>query len=108
VKRESSIFRLRSKTAPLGLLSTIDTEKLRVEIQPDDYVIMLSDGVCQDDEESAWLLELLSKPPIPSLKDYAEYILSEAKRVMQTRDDMSVVVLKIKKSGIGNFTEEAS
>ena len=44
VKRNSSIFRIRSQTAPIGLLRTIDTEKIRVEIKPGDYVIMLSVG----------------------------------------------------------------
>ena len=108
VKRESSIFRLRSKTAPLGLLSTIDTEKLRVEVRPSDLVIMFSDGICQSDDDSTWLVELLSRPYKGGLKDYAEYILSEAKRSVSVRDDMSVVVLQIKESKEGNIRQAVS
>jgi stage II sporulation protein E len=108
VKRNSSIFRLRSKTAPLGLMSAVDIEKLKVEIRPEDYVIMFSDGICQGDEDSTWLLELLAKPCIGSLKDYAEYILSEAKRKSVIKDDMSVIVLKIKTSEEGTVSGKAS
>ncbi len=96
VKREGSIFRIRSKTAPLGLLSTIDTEKIKVEVRPTDYIIMLSDGICQSGEECPWLLELLSKPPRENLKEYAELILREAKKNENSKDDMSVAVLRIK------------
>ncbi len=96
VKREDSIFRIRSKTAPLGLLSSIDTERIKVEVRPSDHIIMLSDGICQSAEESPWLLELLSKPAKENLREYAELILTEAKRNEGISDDMSVAVLRVK------------
>lgn len=95
VKRDSSIFRIRSSTAPIGLLSTIDTEKIRVEIKPGDYVIMLSDGVADPSEDAPWLLLMLGEPPKKSLKEYAEDILLEAKKNTDQRDDMSVIVMRI-------------
>lgn len=97
VKRDSSIFRIKSTTAPIGLMKGIDSEKIRVEIKGGDYVIMLSDGILQAAEESPWLLELLSKPPKKSLKEYVDLILTEATKNAKSRDDMSVVVLKISK-----------
>ena len=95
VKRGDSIFRIKSQTAPLGLLRSIDTEKIRVEVREGDLVIMLSDGILQSAEESPWLLELLSRPPKRNLKEYADLILSEAKRHSGSSDDMSVAVVKI-------------
>ncbi len=95
VKRESSIFRIRSQTAPIGLLHTIDTEKIRVEIKPGDYVIMLSDGVADPSEDAPWLLLMLGEPPRENLKEYAEAILNEAKKNSTSRDDMSVIVMRI-------------
>ena len=95
VKRNSSIFRIRSQTAPIGLLRTIDTEKIRVEIKPGDYVIMLSDGVADPSEDAPWLLLMLGEPPKENLKEYAEAILSEAKRNTKSNDDMSVIVIRI-------------
>lgn len=95
VKRDSSIFRIKSQTAPLGLMKSIDSEKIRVEIKGEDYIIILSDGVSQSSEDAPWLLELLSKSPKPKLKDYADLILSEATKNSRSHDDISVMVLKV-------------
>ena len=95
VKRESSIFRIRSQTAPIGLMKTIDSEKIRVEIKPGDYVIMMSDGVADSSEDAPWLLLLLGEPPKKNLKEYAEAILEEAKKNVAGHDDMSVVVIRV-------------
>ena len=95
VKRESSIFRIRSQTAPIGLLGSIDTEKIKVEVRPGDYVIMLSDGIADSMEDAPWLLVMLSEPPKKNAKEYAEAILKEAQKNAKTGDDMSVVVIKI-------------
>ena len=95
VKRESSIFRIRSQTAPIGLLSSIDTEKIKVEVRPGDYVIMLSDGIADSMEDAPWLLVMLGEPAKKNPKEYAEAILEEAKKNAKTGDDMSVVVIKI-------------
>lgn len=97
VKRGSSIFRLKSQTAPIGLLRTIDSERIRVEVQGEDYVIMISDGISQSADEAPWLLELLSKPPRRTLKEFADAILAAAVENSRTRDDMSVVVLRIER-----------
>ena len=95
IKRDSSIFRIKSQTAPLGLMKSIDSEKIRVEVRAGDILVMLSDGVAQTAEESTWLVELLSRKPRGNLKEYAELILSEAKKHTDGKDDMSVIVAKI-------------
>ena len=97
IKRGSSIFRLKSQTAPIGLLRTIDSERIRVEIAGEDYVVMISDGISQSADEAAWLLDLLSRPPRRTLKEYADSILAAAVENSRTRDDMSVLVLKIER-----------
>lgn len=95
VKRRDSIFRVRSQTAPLGLVRGVDAEKIRVEVRAEDYVIMFSDGISQTPEDAPWLLELLSKEPKRNLKEYADHILAEAAQRNSRRDDMSVIVMKI-------------
>ncbi len=95
VKRESSIFRIRSQTAPIGLMGSIDSEKIKVEVRPGDYVVMLSDGIADSMEDAPWLLLLLGEPPRESLEEYARSILDEAVKNSKTSDDMSVVVMKI-------------
>lgn len=96
VKRERSIFRIRSETAPIGLMKSVDAEKIRVEIKSGDVIIMLSDGVSTSVEDSTWLLSYLSdNAPSDNLNEYAEQILSLAKRNGGCRDDMTVSVIKI-------------
>ena len=95
VKRDSSIFRIRSESAPIGVMSSVDAERMRVEIKDGDYVIMVSDGVSSTPEDAPWLIELLAEEPKRNLKEYAEYILSAAVKNSRTGDDMTVVVVKI-------------
>ncbi len=97
IKRDKSIFRIKSQTAPIGLMRSIDSEKIRVEVKGEDYVIMISDGILQSAEESPWLVELLSGPAPKTLKEYVDMILTEATHRSDSGDDMSVIVMKILK-----------
>ena len=95
IKRGSSIFRIKSQTAPLGLLSSIDAEKIKVDVKPGDYIIMLSDGVVDETDDAPWLLLLLGEPAKEGSSEYASLILEEAKRKSKTGDDMTVAVIRI-------------
>ena len=97
IKRDSSIFRIKSKSAPLGLLKSADAEKIKVELEGEDIVVMLSDGIGQSAEDTPWLLELLSKPPKRNLKEYADSILASALNNLPHTDDMTVLVAKVTK-----------
>jgi len=97
VKRGSSIFRIKSKTAPLGLMKSVDAERIRVDLEGEDYIIMLSDGIAQSAEDTPWLLELLSKTPKRNLKEYADLILAAALKNTPRNDDMTVMVTKVVK-----------
>ena len=96
IKRGSSLFRISSKTAPIGTVKTIDAERIKADVEDGDYVIMLSDGVSQNVEDTPWLPLLLSKPALDDLGDYAEMILRGAFENGAISDDMTVAVTKIK------------
>lgn len=98
VKRGGSIFRIRSQTAPLGLMQTIDTERIRVQVEVGDYVIMTSDGVAGSPEDAPWLLELISSAQPDSVSDFASAILASAKRHRGSCDDITVTVMKIEEA----------
>lgn len=98
VKRGSSIFRIKSKTAPLGLMRNVDAEKIKIDLEGDDYVIMLSDGIGGAAEDTPWLLDLLSKPPKRNLKEYADSILAAALKNLPHNDDMTVAVTRVIKT----------
>ena len=95
VKRAGSLFRIRSQTAPVGLLRTLDAERIRVEVQAEDVIILLSDGISGTPEDDPWLVEYLSRQSVGDLQTYAEGILAEARRRVQGRDDMTVLVARI-------------
>lgn len=95
IKRTGSLFRIRSRTAPVGLLRALDAERIRVEVQPEDLVILLSDGICGAPEDDPWLIELLNRPHTDDLRAFADYILQEASRRAVSRDDMTVLVARI-------------
>lgn len=95
VKRENSIFRIKSETAPVGAMKNVDAERIRVEIKKGDVIIMLSDGVAEMPEDSAWLLELLNKPAPDSVKELANRILDAALANRSSDDDISISVIRV-------------
>ena len=95
LKRDGSIFRIRSETAPIGIMKNIDAERIRVEVRGGDYLVMISDGISQTVEDSAWLLEFLAKPITLDVAAYAELIIDEAIKRGRSYDDLSVAVARI-------------
>ncbi len=95
IKRADSIFRIASNTAPLGLMKTPDVERIKVEVQTGDLVVMLSDGICDNSQDAPWLLELLARTPYRTAADLAEKIISAAKAALPLDDDITVSVMKI-------------
>lgn len=98
VKRGEDIFRIRSKTVPIGLMKNLDAEKTDFEIKEGDVIIMLSDGIIGADEDTGWLLALLVKPLPDSLEDCAKEIIIRAQNKNESKDDMTVSLIKIKKA----------
>lgn len=94
VKRGTSIFRIKSRTSPLGVLKSAECEKIKVELEDGDIVVMTSDGAVSADD-TPWIYEFLAKEPVVSLSEYAELILKEASRHTAATDDMTVAVVKI-------------
>lgn len=95
IKRKNSLFRIKSETMPLGLIKKVDAEKISANVCEDDYIIMLSDGIADPAEDSPWLIEVLNKPVLTDLDEYAAFILSEAKKNSKGIDDMSVLVMRV-------------
>ncbi len=96
VKRGDSLFRIRSHTAPLGLMRELDSEAVKVDVSDGDYVIMLSDGVSQNMEDSPWLYTMLSSVKDADVKELALRILDGARENTDSSDDMTVSVTRIR------------
>ena len=101
VKRGGSLFRIRSKTVPVGMMATLDAEKIRFDASPGDVIVMLSDGVSQTPEDAPWLLELLSGKWEDDLQNVAQRIVAVASRTREHKDDLSVALIRVLPVGAG-------
>lgn len=96
IKRRDSVFRIKSETMPLGFIKQVDAERIAVSISDGDYIIMISDGVCEVGEDAPWLIKELSNGCEDDLSSFAERILHAAKLNGKGKDDMTVIVMKVK------------
>lgn len=81
VLRGGSLYRLQSKTVPIGILRALDAERIRFTLEPGDTIVMLSDGIARSFEECPWLLDLLTTNedlPRGHVQEAAETIVREA------------------------------
>ncbi len=100
VLRDGSIFRLQSKTVPLGILCVLDAEMIKFDVQPGDTVVMISDGAARSYEEAPWLLDLMSTDEGVLSGDErlaAMTVVSEA-AMRGSRDDITCGIMRITKS----------
>lgn len=97
VIRGDSLFRLQSKTVPIGILRALDAELIRFQVEPGDVIVMVSDGVARSFEDCPWLIELLSQTdrlrgddPAATAKRIAEEAASHG-----AVDDVTAGVIKV-------------
>jgi stage II sporulation protein E len=105
VKRGENLFRIRSKTVPIGLTESLDAEKIRFDVEPGDVIVMLSDGICQGGEDAPWLMEILSGEFGEDLSPIAERIVGVAAGTHDRRDDMSVALVRISEIPLAGESE---
>lgn len=97
VLRDGSLFRLQSKTVPIGILRALDAERIRFTVQPGDVIVMLSDGIARSFEECPWLLDLLTTNEdlrCGNVQTAAETIVREAAR-HGAIDDITAGVVRV-------------
>ena len=93
--RNGSLFKLRSHTVPVGIISELDSRKIDFDVSGGDVVVMVSDGVTDGKEECPWLFDLLrSQAESASPDRLADLVVKYAKAEGAT-DDISVLVIKI-------------
>lgn len=97
VLRDGSIFRLQSKTVPIGILRALDAEMIRFDVRQGDTVVMVSDGAARSFGEEPWLLDLLTSDEeilYGDEKRAAMTVVSEA-AVRGSKDDITCGVFRI-------------
>ena len=97
VLRGGQLFRLHSKTVPVGIMRALDAEAISFDLCDDDTVIMISDGVTGNYEDCPWLYELLcdglkrEDSPSKMAKMIGEAAIENTGR----EDDITVCVMKV-------------
>ena len=99
VLRAGNLFKLESKTVPMGILKSLDAEQVSFSLMEGDVIIMLSDGVCEDFDACAWLPTLLCEAKETDLDALCERIAREAAVRGKSKDDITVAVARVKRGG---------
>lgn len=94
VKRGAKVFKLHSKTAPIGIMKMPDAEELSLSLANGDTVVMISDGVASGEDDCDWLVRLISEHE-GDASSLSDKIMAEAKHRRRTKDDMSVMAIDI-------------
>ncbi len=95
VLRDGNIYKLQSKTMPIGIMPELDAEKIKFELLGGDVIVMLSDGITVSLEDGIWLANLLTYEWEEDLQIMADKILSTAATKTRCGDDMTVMLLRV-------------
>ena len=97
VIRKGRLFKIASKSLPIGITREIASEEVKFKLEKDDLIVMISDGVSQSFEDGAWLLSMLSEEIDADgpLANIARSILEQAKKKNERSDDMTVVAVRV-------------
>lgn len=98
VLRGGSIFRLQSKTVPIGIIRALDAEMIKFDVEPGDTVVMVSDGAARSYDEAPWLLDMMTSDEVVMRGDErlaAMSIVSEA-ALRGSKDDITCGIMRVK------------
>lgn len=91
VKRGDKVFKLQSKTAPVGIMKSLDAEELTFTLAKGDICVMVSDGVAISQRDNKWIMQYISDFKEENINSLVKGILEEAKR-LGSKDDMTAIV----------------
>lgn len=100
VVRRGNVFKLASPSFPIGILRALDAKQMDITCEDGDIVVMVSDGAMREGDDCAFLTEMLRDRELAreTPSKIADKILRRAKAESDApNDDISVVVVKIKK-----------
>ena len=98
VYRSGALFKLRSRTMPLGILPDPDVRMLNFKLDEGDVVIMMSDGVSAGKEDCPYLFDLLKQNiDTAGSARTADLIMKYAKG-NGSGDDITVAIMKVSRA----------
>jgi stage II sporulation protein E len=94
IVRKKAVHRLQVGSAPIGIIRTVQTQATPFLLKEGDTVVMISDGILQNDPECEWLVEYLASAAELSPEEIVYQICLHAANT-NTQDDCSAVALRI-------------
>ena len=96
--RDGNVYGITSHTPPVGIMEKLSAEKIALKLKPDDTVVMVSDGVTGQTEDTESIVTTLRSAAGASPETVCDADLENAKTAHGLRDDMTVMAVKIKKA----------
>lgn len=91
--RDGEVTTFFSRTAPVGILESLDAERIRIELHPGDVLVQVSDGVSGGEERCPWLEKMLCEKWDGEAEKFARLVLGRASA--DSKDDLSVAVTEV-------------
>ncbi|MFI3254375.1 MAG: SpoIIE family protein phosphatase [Eubacteriales bacterium] len=94
-RRGKEVRRIVGKSMPAGADFGGENapDQIKLSLEPDDYLVLVSDGVSCGGEEDLWLCDLMKSFSGEEMKDYSRDIIEKTPE--GGKDDRTAVVLKI-------------
>jgi stage II sporulation protein E len=94
VIRDRVVHRLQAGTAPIGIICALDVQSTPFDLRVGDTVVMVSDGVLQDDPECEWLSRFLVDAATLTPEELVYHISLHAAK-NERHDDCSALAIRI-------------
>ncbi len=88
--RRGEVTRFAARTAPAGILPTLDAERIYFRVEPGDVLVQLSDGFTGNEEDCSFMAELLSTRFDGDAEAFARLALNKA--TGRSEDDLSIAL----------------
>ena len=94
---KTKLFKIESSGLPLGILSEVKPKIVKTVLTPEDFVIIVSDGIVDSFSSDENFEEFLSSLNYKNPQEMADKILNKANKNVKNypKDDMTVVVGKL-------------
>jgi stage II sporulation protein E len=102
IKKNGKVDIIKSLSLPVGTLENVDIDLYDKELEENDLIIMITDGILESkveqEQKELWIIELLSSINTSDPQRIADIILQEAvdNGFGVPIDDMTVIVSKVK------------
>ena len=90
IKRGNNVFKLQSKTAPIGIMKRADAEELAFSVEKGDICVLVSDGVIASKHDVHWVMQYITEYKGEDAQGLADGILNQAKK-RGIKDDLTVL-----------------